>query len=561
MHFNDLGSTWRAIAAALCLGLAGCAANAPAPPPQGKPCCCGPQSRTLPAGVLALPNGGVSVTSATIIPAEPQRVSANGRTFAATPAYCRMQGFIAPVDPMAPKINFQLNLPAQWNRKAMQFGGSGFNGVPVTGLGPAPVAPPDASLPISRGYATFGTDSGHQIAYGVEPQAFALNDEALENFAFAAYKKTRDTAMALIQEYYGARAERTYFVGSGEGGREGLILAQRFPADYDGIYAGAPTLGFVGLHIAGTRMGVVQRGGGWLNPRKVELLDKAVLKACDGLDGLNDAIVNHYMACAVAFDLRTLRCPNGADAGDQCLSDAQIGLVRTVRAPLRLAFPLANGWMGYPGWGLGGEANPAQWDRFVTGTAPPSLQAGPNNGRNWAAGNGVVRYFIARDAAFDPATLRPELFRARMQRLSSMLDATQPDLSAFHAWGGKLLMHEFSNDYAQSPRAGFEYFESMQRRMSAAVVDQFARLYVTSGVNHAGFGPGVPAGVDVVALLEQWVEHGKPPADAVVQALQAQAPPFAVLATRPMCRYPAYARYHGTGDPKLAASYLCTAVQ
>ena len=514
--------------------------------------------------MLALPNGGVSVTSAMIVAAVDPTVSANGRAFPATPAYCRMRGFIAPVDPAAPKINFQLNLPVQWNRKAMQFGGSGgsgFNGVVVTGLGPAPLAPPDALLPISRGYATFGTDSGHQMAFGVEPQAFALNDEALENFAFAAYKKTRDAAMALIQEYYGAKPERTYYVGSSEGGREGLVLAQRYPADYDGIYSGAPLINFVGLHIAGARMGAVQRGAGWLNPKKVELLDKAVLKACDGLDGLNDNIVSHYMACPSAFDVRTLRCNGGSDAGDQCLSDAQIATVRTVHSPLRLNFPLANGVTTYPAFGLGGESNPAQWARFITGAAPAALPAGPNDGRTWVAGNGVVRYFIARDAAFDATTFRPELYRARVQRLSSMLDATQPDLAAFQAWGGKLILHEFSNDYAQSPYAGYEYFDAMQRRMSAAVTDQFARLYVTAGANHVGFGPDVAASVDVVSLLEQWVEQGKPPADAVVQTLQAEVPPFKVLAAKPMCRYPAYARYNGMGDPKAPASYLCTAVQ
>jgi feruloyl esterase len=542
------------------IGLAGCV-GAPPAPLQGKPCCCGPQSRALPAGMLALPNGGVTVTSAMIIPAEGQTVSTNGRTFGATPSYCRLQGYIAPVDPAAPKITFQLNLPAQWNRKALQFGGSGFNGVLVTGLGAAPVAPPDAPLPIARGYATFGTDSGHQIAYGVEPQAFAMNDEALENFAFAAYKKTRDAAMALIQEYYGAKPERTYFVGHGEGGREGLVLAQRYPADYDGVYAGAPTLGFMGLHLAAARMGVLQRGAGWLNPKKVELLDKAVLKACDGLDGLNDGVVSHTLGCRDVFDARTLRCPNGSDAGDTCLSDAQLATVRTVHAPLRLPFPLANGITAYPGWGLGGENNPAQWTRLVTGTAPASLAAGPNEGRNGVAGSGVVRHFVTRDPAFDPATLKPELYRARIQRLSSMLDATQPDLAAFHAWGGKLILHEFGADYAQSPYAGFEYAEAMQRRMSPAVTDQFMRLYVSPGANHAGYAPDVPTGVDVLALLEQWVEQGKPPGDAVVQTLQAPAPPFTVLASRPMCRWPAYPRFAGSGDARLAANWQCIAVQ
>jgi hypothetical protein len=123
-----------------------------------------------------------------------------------------------------------------------------------------------------------------------------------------------------------------------------------------------------------------------------------------------------------------------------------------------------------------------------------------------------------------------------------------------------LILHEFSNDFAQSPYAGFEYFDAMQRRMSAPVVDRFARLYVTPGVNHAGYEPNVPADLDVLGLLEQWVEHGRPPADAVVQTLQTPVPPFSVLASKPMCRYPAYARYVGTGDPKVAASYSCTPV-
>jgi hypothetical protein len=558
-HTRWLAAAALGLALSLSLSLAGCMAHAPEPP-AGKPCCCAPNVGGLPAAALALPNGGVTVTSATIVAAKPQAVSANGATFAATPAHCRMLGFIAPVDPAAPKINFQLNLPAQWNRKALQFGGSGFNGVVVSGLGAAPLAPPDAPLPISRGYATFGTDSGHARRVGEEPQAFALNDEALENFAFAAYKKTRDAALALIHAYYGARPERTYFIGLGEGGREALAMAQRFPADYDGIYAGAPLVNFVGMHIAGTRAGAVQRNDGWLNPKKVELLDQAVLKACDALDGLSDGVVSQYAACGAAFDARTLRCSGGLDAGDHCLSDAQLATVRTVHAPLRLGFALARGHTGVPGFGLGGEADPAQWTRSVTGAAPPRWPGSDDDARNWTNGHGVVRYFIARDPAFDAVTLRPELHRARIQRLSSMLDANDPDLSAFQSWGGKLIVHAFSNDHVHPPQAVFDYFEAVQQRMSAPRVEQFMRLYVTAGVNHAGHGADVPSRVDVLGLLEQWVERGRPPGDVVVQTLQATTPPFYVLAARPMCRYPAYPRHTG-GDPKLAASFVCTAVQ
>jgi hypothetical protein len=537
----------------LVLGLVACSTRGPTIDSDAMRCAS--QRRTLPASALELPNGGVTVSSATWVPAAPQRVIAPGETAEATPAHCKLVGYIDPLDPAAPKINFQLNLPQRWNGKAMQFGGNGFNGLLVTGLGAAPLAPPDAPLPIARGYATFGTDGGHQRVVNVEPQAFAANDEALENFAYAAYKKTRDAAVALIHTHYGARPQRIYYVGESEGGREGLTMAQRFPADYDGIYSAAPWLAFVGQQLAGTRAGLMLRGVGWLNPNKVALLDKAVLQVCDGLDGLNDGIVGHYLGCATTFDVGALRCSGGADLGDHCLSDAQVAAVRSLHSPLRLDFTLAHGISEYPRWAVGGEGRPYQWERYITGMAP----AGPLEARNWLDGSGVVRHFVVRDPAFDPATFRPLLYRARLQRLSSMLDATDPDLSAFHAWGGKLILHEFSNDHARSPYAGFAYFQAVQAQMTAPVTEQFVRLYVTPGANHSGYGPNVPAGVDVVALLEQWVEQGRAPSDAIVQTLQAYVPPFAVQASKPMCRYPAYARYKGSGDPRQAGSYACTA--
>jgi len=545
-------STSTVVVWVLALNLAACAARGPQV--DSGALRCASQGRSLPANALGLPSAGAVVSSATWVEALPQRVIVAGETAGATPAHCRLVGYIEPVDATAPKINFQLNLPQPWNGKAMQFGGSGFNGLLVSGLGAAPMAPPDAPLPISRGYATFGTDGGHQRVVGVEPQAFAANDEALENFAYAAYKKTRDAAVALIHAHYGARPQRIYYVGESEGGREGLMMAQRFPADYDAIYSAAPWVSFVGQHLAGTRSGLMQRGAGWLNPNKVALLDKAVLQACDGLDGLNDGIVSHYLGCAAAFDVGPLRCKAGADDGDHCLSDAQIAAVRSLHSALKIDFALANGITEYPRWGLGGEDNPHQWQRHISGVAP----AGALEARNWLYGSGVVRHFVVRDAAFDPASFRPNLFRARLQRLSSMLDATNPDLSAFHAWGGKLILHEFSSDHTRSPYAGFAYFQAVQARMTAAVADQFVRLYVTPGVNHAGYGPHVPAGVDVVALLEQWVEQRRPPADTIVQSLQSYVPPFALLASKPMCRYPAYARYNGSGEPRWASSYTCT---
>jgi alpha-beta hydrolase superfamily lysophospholipase len=209
---------------------------------------------------------------------------------------------------------FRGQLPEQWNGKAVQYGGGGFNGVLITGLDPLRDARLDTPVPVARGYATWGTDSGHDSAKLPEIQAFALNAEALENYAFASYKKVRDAAIAIARAHYGMTPRRIYYYGGSEGGREGITMAQRFPADFDGIVSAVPAVNFTGLAIAGARNGVVLMGEGWLSPVKVKTLHKAVLDACDASDGLADGIVSRYAACRAAFD--------PADSSPKCNSAA-----------------------------------------------------------------------------------------------------------------------------------------------------------------------------------------------------------------------------------------------
>jgi len=499
----------------------------------------------IPATAIGLPSSGAKVTSATLVAAA-----------APLPEYCKLLGAVAPVDATAPAVQFQVNLPTRWNRKALQYGGGGFNGVLITGLAPPPSAPADAALPVSRGYATFGTDSGHQNTPGVELQAFALNDEALVNFAYASYKKVRDVAVELIKRRYGAAPERTYYVGSSEGGREGLTMAQRFPADYDGIYSRVPVINWAALQVAGTRNGAALFGGGWLNPAKVQLVHKAVLDACDMLDGAADGIIGNYEGCVKNFDATKLRCAGGADAGDTCLSDTQVSAVKQLHEPYQFSFQMVNGVTSYPGWGYGGEGNPGGYAAWWTGKAAPALPASADNGRAWLYGNGAVRYFFARDAKFDPRNFNPDAFKAQILRISNLMDSTDPDLSAFAARGGKLIIKEHTGDYAQSPFAGFGYYQSVVAKLGREASGRFLRLYVTPGADHGG--QSVPDGIDVLSILEDWVEKGGAPADTLVQTLQDAAPPHAVTMSRPMCRYPDYPRYVGSGDPRLAVNFKCT---
>ncbi len=527
--------------------------------------CASLRSLSIPAALIALPSRGASIQSADVVAAADRTVGSTGALTPASPEYCKITGTIAPVDPSAPMITFQVNLPTAWNGKALQYGGGGFNGTLITGLGPVVYAPPGMSTPLAQGYATFGTDSGHQAASLPEPQAFALNDEALENFAYASYKKVRDIAIEIVTKRYGRRPAKMYYMGASEGGREGLTMAQRFPNDYDGIISGVPVINWTGLQHAGHRTGLAQQGGGWLNPAKLGLVGLSVLKACDALDGLSDGIVGNYQACGSAFKAATLRCATGTDEGDLCLSGHQVAAVEGLHAPFEFSFALAHGVRAYPGFGYGAEAQP-EFAQRVTGTVAATFpaRAGVAPGGLWAYGSATVRYFVLRNGEANPFSYSPDVHADRVRQVSALMDSTNPDLSAFAARGGKLIVKEHTADYAQSPFAGTGYYQSVVAKMGQPAVDQFMRLYVTPGVGHGGGGVSgttgepIPQYVDLLGALDRWVERNEPPADLVQTAVEAN-PPFRVSASRPMCTFPTYPRYRGVGDPKIASSFTCIA--
>jgi feruloyl esterase len=187
------------------------------------------------------------------------------------------------------------------------------------------------------------------------------------------------------------------------------------------------------------------------------------------------------------------------------------------------------------------------------GSAPPALPPLPANGIAWSYGSGALQYFVARDAAVDPRNVTPEVYAPRVREVSALMDATTPDLAAFRARGGKLILLEYLSDYAQSPYAGIEYVQAVRRQMGAAAGD-FLRLYTAPGVDHVG--TGAPALVDMLGALTAWVERGRAPAGLTLAEL-APRPPFAVQRTRPLCEWPAWPRYKGSGDVNAAASFDC----
>ena len=530
--------------------------------------CAGLAGHAIAPGAIGLPSGKASVTSAVLAPASAATVNA-GAFQPALPQFCKVTGTIASRDPAAQAINFQLNLPTTWNGKALQYGGGGFNGVLITGLAPLRDAAPDDALPIARGYATFGHDSGHQasaFAAG-EPGAFAQNDEMLENFAFASYKKVKDAAVDIMRAYYASPPQRIYYFGGSEGGREGLTMAQRFPADYDGIVSVVPVINWTGLFHAFVRNQVPQQAD-WLQAEKTALIARATSAACDALDGLADGIVNNYMACQARVDLQPLRCPDGSDAGAHCLSDAELRLMRAIHSPYEFSFPIANGLTAYPPWLYGHEdsldgPSAVNMVRWVSGTAAPaSPPDAARNSTQWIYGSNWIRHAIARDRNHDVRGYRPEDFRDRVQKTSALMDSTNPDLSAFFARGGKLILRENAADRAQSALMGIQYHDAVVARLGAAASERSVRLYVSPGSTHSGNsravagGPAVPTMVDLLEPLDRWVNAGDAPANALVQVVKAPLPPFAMQASRPMCRYPGYPHYIG-GDRAQASSYAC----
>lgn len=513
-------------------------------------------------GQIALATGGASITDAVM-------VAAGGKGPNAFGEHCLASGEIRPADPTAPNIQFQVALPGAWNGKALMLGGGGFNGsIPRFGEAPYNLSPTAAS-PLARGYAVFGGDGGHQ-ADGREPGAFLLNDEAYLNWMGDALKKTRDSAVRVIEAAYGGAPTRRYFLGGSSGGREGLMVAGRWPADWEGVIALYPArnqmveiMGGLGINQA------LAAPGAFPDRAKRGVLFQAAVAACDTLDGARDGVISNVKACNAIFDPSkarlngaAIRCPGGQDIGDTCLSDAQLQALATINSVQTFSFPLASGETSFPGYnvhtsdtGVPGDAPLQQMVNFLAlGSVPPGFPATPAMSLMATFGDNFVRYGIARDTGFNPLSLGPRTPGALAGRISEMsrLDIADRDLSAFAARGGKLILMHGTADMIVSPRISEAYVEGLRDRMGARTVDGFVRFYEVPGFGHA-VSSNFAAAWDYLTALENWTERGVDPAEREIVTDLAGVPGR----TRPLCLYPAWPRYKGAGDLNLATSFTC----
>ena len=490
--------------------------------------CTAMKGTVVPKSAIGLPTSGAVVTSASLVN-DPR----NGN-------YCKLTGGIKPVDTSAPDIKFQVNFPEHWNRKALQFGGGGYNGRVVTGelsVFPDPALP----LPLKQGYVTFGSDSGHE---GTGRDAsFALNAEALFNFQGAHLKKTHDAAMSLVRRVYHARPRRMYFAGSSQGGREGLLAAERWPDNYDGIISVHPAFDLQALGTANVlaAQAIFGKPGAWLPPTKLAHVSAKVLEACDALDGAEDRIIGNVKACRAGFKVEALRCASGAESGAGCLSDAQLASLRFVATPRKLGVTLSgiDTVAGLPI--LESDAAPGTTIYGPTADVRDSFAGG-------LGGNGV-RYIVMQDPNFDYMTYDPAQHVERLKQLSREMEVTGA-LVPFSRRGGKLLLMHGTSDMLIPPDNSVLFYERLQGAHGAKLPD-FARFYIAPGFGHGNGNFRV--GWDALGVLDAWVTRDKAPGAQVITDTNTAT----VGRTRPLCEFPAYPKYSGSGDVNQAASFTC----
>ena len=482
------------------------------------------------------------------------------------PARCEVDGRLGP-------INFRVWLPAEWNRRAAQLGGGGMNGVipdlrgsqyPILGRSPA-----------QWGFATYGSDSGHQSSAARD---WTLNDEAIHNLGYMQLKKTHDAAMALVERAYGQRPRFNYFTGNSQGGREALTVAARYPADYNGVIANVPIVSFSSLMLAPELIRIREKPmANWVTRAKVNAIRAEFMRQCDHLDGLVDGVINNYMACRALFDMSqgarnrrpwiAKRCPDNRDpnpadtSANACVTDGQIGTLEFVYSRYRFATPLAHGvktfGMWVPNTDPSGSGLMADVRFQGQEGAPPGAPMHTHLGVLGVTG------FLMRDLSANPLDYEEGgRWNRRREELSTILDSTDPDFRHFARRGGKMIVTIGTNDTLASPGAQLDFYESVIDRMGRRAVDRFARLFVIPQANHGlaastaeidGQGRVVersplPTSFERFALLVDWVERGA-------------APPMTVTLTGggktiPLCSYPLFPKYTG-GPATEASSYRC----
>jgi feruloyl esterase len=455
-------------------------------------------------------------------PAEGERQTpAQKQLFQSLPAFCRVVASATPSNDS--DIRIEVWLPeSNWNGRLQAVGDGGLAGyIPFALMAPA----------LADGYATAGTDTGHA---GGNADFMPQHIEKLIDFAYRSTHELATTGKAIVESFYGRAPEFSYYNACSGGGRHAITSAQRYPADFNGIVAGAATwnqarldAGRIGINLKLKRTPESQ-----IPASKYPMIHDAVLEACDGLDGVRDGVLEDPRACR--FDYATLTC-TGADS-PSCLTPAQVASAKTLTSPFK-------------------DASSGSVLLDVHLRPGTELQWGTLGGPEPLANSiARVRNFHLKDPAFQfrLATIGADIDRAaRMD--GGLLASNNFDLKPFFDRGGKLLMWHGWSDPQVPADNSIEYFESVLRAVGVQARNSI-ELFMLPGVLHCGGGPG-PDSFDKMAPIVDWVENGKKPA-RIVAARRAGG---RVVQTRPLCPFGSVAKYSGSGDTNDAANFTCVA--
>jgi hypothetical protein len=475
---------------------------------------------------LHLPH--VTIAEAKVIAAAP----AGAAISPARASYCRVMGTARPTADS--DIRFEVAIPegAAWNGRYLQVGNGGFAGTIY-----------ESSLLkfLAMGYAVAGTDDGHQSRNGTDASWALGHREKVIDFGYRALKETTDAAKAIIRAHEGTGPKFSYFQGCSDGGREALMEAQRFPADFDGIVAGDPANYWTHLMIdaAWNVQALTATSASYIPPSKLNALEAAVAKQCGDADGL----VEDPLECK--FDPALIRC-DGADGSD-CLTDAQIAATRKIYGG---AHNPRTGEQILAGFSPGGENKAQGWGPWQIGSPPKGADS-----LEYAFASNFFRFVVFGEANFDIRTLDFDGDVAMTDaKFANVFNSDSPDLTAFRDRGGKLIQYHGWADPAIPPLVSVNYHHAVQSKMGDT--GGFYRLFMAPGMFHCGGGPG-PNELATQPAIAAWVEQGKAPANIIATKYQNDNSALPALRTRPLCPFPAKARWDGKGDRNKAESFRC----
>ncbi len=376
-----------------------------------------------------------------------------------------------------------------------------------------------------------------------------LNNRLVADWAYRGIHEMTVKSQAIVQKLYGRRADHSYFAGCSSGGYQALTEAQRYPADYDGILAGAPANYLTHLQAAQLSFGLATH----VDPQtdlekpidKLPLLHQAVLQACDASDGVKDGLIENPAACR--FDPAVLTC-KGSDAAN-CLTPPQVQAVKRLYADIRRS----DGTKIFPGFPHGSELN---WKLMTENYL--------GKGGQISFAQTFYRYFVFQKPDWNYATMNPERDVAYAdEHIGKLMNSIDPDLRPFRDRGGKLLQYHGWADWGITPYSSIDYFNSVVSTVGGSTSDaarqevqKFDRLFLLPGVSHCRGGEG-PDTFDGLGALEAWVERGAAPTRIEAAKLVDGKP----VRTRPLCPYPQVARYKQSGSSDDAANFECASNQ